>query len=312
MGKGLLIADGDKQYRRTLIEMLDRASPFTDFYEAGDDLEAKALLESGPRVDMVVLDLVLPRHGGLEVISWARGKERHRELPIMVLTAEDSGDIKATCLQMGASDYLVKPFDPVELAARIGLLMKRKDAGEDLKKQIQELLRINEKLRQDVMFDELTRLYTRPYFIEDVTHEMKRCRRYKVPMTVMLVDLDNFKELTATLGRAAGDKVLRGVADILKGSVRESDVVGRFGPQQFILKLAHTAIEGAVIPAERIRATIEKKQFTCASGACSTTASIGAADFPAHAAEKIDRFLGRVGLALDEARIAGKNRVVAL
>lgn len=311
MGKGLLIVDDNRPYRKMLIKMLEGAGLFTDFYEAGDGLEAKAFIESGTKVDVVIIDIILPRHGGLEVIRWARGKERHRELPIMVLTAESRGEIKARCLRMGASDYMVKPFDPEELAARIGLIMKRREARDELKKRNLELLKLNEKLRQDAVFDELTRLYTRPYVIEDMNQEMKRCQRYKVPMTVMLVDLDDFKELTDTLGRASGDLVLRGVADILRDSVRESDMVGRYGPQQFILKLAHTGLDSAVIPAERIRASIENKSFTCGGGEYRMTASIGVADFPAHAPEGMDRFLGRVGHALEEARSAGRNRVVA-
>jgi two-component system cell cycle response regulator len=311
MGKVLLIVDDNKPYRKMLISMLERAGLFTTFYEAGDTFEAKACLESERRVDLVVLDLIMPRRGGLELIRWARGVERHRELPIMVLSVEGGGDMKARCLKAGASDYMVKPFDPVELTARMGLLMRRRETQEELKKRNRELLKINEELRQYAVFDELTRLYTRPYFIEDVAKEMKRCERYKVPMSVMLVDLDGFDELTGTFGRATGDEILRDVADMLRGSVRESDSVGRYGPEQFILKLANTGIDGAVVPAERIRASIEEKLFTCGGRPCRATASIGVADYPANAPEGTDRLLGRVGHALDEAKSAGRNRVAA-
>jgi two-component system cell cycle response regulator len=311
MGKGLLIVDENKPYRNMLIRLLERSGLFANFYEAGNVLEAKACLESARRVDMVVLDLMAPGDGGLDVISWARGELRHRELPIIVLTVENRGDIKAKCLRAGASDYMVKPFDPVELSARMGLLMKRREVQEELRRRNRELLRINEVLRQYAVFDELTRLYTKPYFIEDTAKEMKRCERYNMPMTVMLVDLDDFDKVAGELGRATGDEVLKGVAEILRCSVRESDMVGRYGPEQFILKLANTGIEGAVVPAERIRASVEDKIFNCGGRAFKTTASIGVTDYPAHSTEGIDRLLGRAGHALDEARAAGKNRVVA-
>ncbi|HLB24852.1 MAG TPA: diguanylate cyclase, partial [Nitrospirota bacterium] len=223
---------------------------------------------------------------------------------------ETRGEMKARALEMGASDYMEKPFDPVELAARINLVLRRREVGDELQKKNRELAEINRELRMYSIMDELTKTYSRPYFFENMTAEMKRCARYMIPLSLMLVDLDNFEDITGVLGREAGDQVLRDVAEILRHSVRDSDAVGRYGDGEFIVNLVHTDGHGALVPAERIRESIAHLELPSGGRQVRTTASIGVAEFRLKSPQSREEFLRLADQALREAKTTGRNKVV--
>jgi len=309
--KGILIVDDSAALRSMVKTILSKEDVFDRYYEAGDGEEAMDFLQSGQDVDLVLMDLVMPRVDGIEVISWLKEREGFQDLPVLVLSVEARGDVKARGLNLGASDYVVKPFDPGELVARIKLILKRKEVQDDLKRKNQELLKINEELKRLAVTDELTQLFNRSHFFECLLQEMKRSVRYRMKMTLMLIDLDDFKAVNDTFGHLAGDEVLREVSGIFREAVRDSDSVGRFGGEEFIIFLVHTDVEGASIPAERIRAKVEEKVFAFREGTYRATVSIGLAEFPIDTTESRDEFIRRADVALYQAKMTGKNKVVA-
>jgi len=314
MSKGILIVDDSKPFRDMVKTVLSKEGLFRHYYEAGDGGEAIRLLKAGHEIDMVLTDIVMPKVDGIDVITWARGNDGFRDLPILVISVDGRGDMKAMGLNLGASDYVVKPFDQVELIARIKLLLKRKEVQEELKRTNEELMRINAELKRLSITDDLTQLYNRSHFFEKLALEMKRCTRYKMYMSLMLIDLDDFKKVNDTFGHQAGDEVLKEVSKILASCVRDSDAVGRYGGEEFILYLVHTDLEGASLPAERIRAAVEEKVFAFSEGTYRITVSAGLASFPgaAHIGHMgREEFIKRADIALYEAKTTGKNRVVA-
>jgi two-component system cell cycle response regulator len=309
--RGLLIVDDSQSIRSMVKTILSKEGIFTRYYEAGDGEEAMGLLKSGRDVDLVLMDLIMPRVDGIEVISWMRETEAYQDLPVLVLSVEGRGDVKARGLNLGASDYVVKPFDPGELVARVRLLLKRKEVQDELRRKNQELQKINEELKRLSVTDELTQLFNRSHFYECLLQEMKRSVRYKMKITLLLIDLDDFKLVNDTHGHLAGDEVLRDVSRIIRASVRDSDAVGRFGGEEFIAYLVHSDMDAAMVPAERMRAAVEERVFSFQGGTARTSISIGMAEFPTGTPESRDEFVRRADVALYEAKVTGKNKVVA-
>jgi len=310
-GKGVLIVDDSKAFREMVKAVLVRAGLFSRYYEARDGAEAITVLKSGDVVDLVLVDLFMPRMDGIDVLSWAREVKEHKDLPIVVLSVDDRGDVKARGLNMGASDYVVKPFDHGEFLARINLLLRRKEVQDELRKKNEELVKINGELKRLAATDSLTQLYNRSHFFYLLNNEMKRCVRYRMSMTLVMADLDNFKAVNDTFGHLAGDEVLREFAAILKSCVRDSDVVGRYGGEEFVMFLVHTDTDGAKTPAERIRASIGERVFTFPDGTLRITTSVGLAEFYFGAPVPMEELVRRADLALYEAKQAGKNMVVS-
>lgn len=165
-----------------------------------------------------------------------------------------------------------------------------------------------EQIRELVHYDELTRCYNRRTMIERLEQERGRAERTGVPFSVALLDLDRFKEVNDKHGHSAGDEVLRGFADIVRKGMRDSDVFGRYGGEEFLLILNATTTAAASAPLERIRAGMAAHDWGALVPGLSLTASIGVAGF--HKGESVTALLHRADMAMYEAKAAGRNRVV--
>lgn len=160
--------------------------------------------------------------------------------------------------------------------------------------------------------DSLTGLLNRRMIFERLRHEIERVRRYKAELSLIFCDLDSFKEINDTYGHQAGDDVLRIIADILKGAVRTSDVVGRYGGDEFLLVLPQTSLKGAQELAERIRVSVQDAKFEMPGGKTAhTTMSIGVAFYDGTETD-IDALIGRIDTALYVSKRSGKNQVYSL
>lgn len=310
-GWNVMIVDDSRTTRDMVSAVLTSDDIFGAIYEAGDGHEAIDLLESGVRVDLIIMDIRMPRMDGFELINRIRVSDAFGEVPILVLSVDGRSEIKTMGLNIGASDYVVKPFDQGELLARAKLQIRRKVIQDELKKRNRDLAEINEKLKTLAVTDELTGLSNRSHFFEKMDKEMKRCRRHGIPMTVLLIDLDDFKNINDTHGHIAGDEVLRTVSSVLASCVRDNDAVGRFGGEEFIVYLVHTSALEAAVPAERIRESVAGTEFEFAGKACRVSASVGVASYPAadDGESRVD-FMKRADAALYEAKRNGKNAVV--
>ena len=307
MGRAALVVDDNPLFRKMLLTALGRDGEFDTFYEASDGRNAVEIIKSGTKVDIVLADLMMPGLDGMGFIGWARENPEYADLPIMLLTVETSGEIKAKGFDIGASDYVVKPFDHAELLARIKLLLQRRDLVDELKKKNEELVELNARLLKLSITDELTQLSNRTHFFERLTGEMHRCDRYKVRIALLLMDLDNFKEVNDRMGHLTGDEVLKRVSDVIRETLRDTDLAGRYGGDEFILCLVHTPAEGALVLAERLRSRIGER-FKALYG---ITATIGMAEYGGGSLEGREEFIGRADSALYMGKAAGRNVVVA-
>lgn len=182
----------------------------------------------------------------------------------------------------------------------------------DRKRAEQESHRFIKELETLSSEDSLTGLQNRRIIYERIRHEIERVRRYKTELSLIFCDLDYFKEINDTYGHKAGDEVLKTIADILRRAVRTSDVVGRYGGDEFLIVLPETSLKGAQEMAERIRIAVQDTKFEMPGGkSVGTTMSIGVAFYDGTESD-VDALLNRIDTALYVSKRSGKNQVYSL
>lgn len=169
--------------------------------------------------------------------------------------------------------------------------------------------RLRETLTREASHDPLTELYNRRYVFDVVEIELKRFRRYGDCFSLILIDVDYFKRVNDSLGHCAGDAALRHIADTCVRSVRETDVVGRFGGEEFIVVLPNTGAEEARLTAERIRRAVRRHKFTWQNRVVDITMSLGVAEVSLESAS-FNKLIKTADEALYAAKRAGRDRVV--
>lgn len=168
-----------------------------------------------------------------------------------------------------------------------------------------------DKLIQRANTDSLTNLYNHRHFQERLATELSRAERFNRPLSVIMLDIDNFKTLNDTHGHPIGDQVLKGVAKLLTSEVRDIDVVARYGGEEFALILPETPISEASVAAERVRLAVARHCFTGRDGqSIPVTISLGVAQYPIHSAER-EGLIMAADLAMYQAKSMGRNRAVA-
>ncbi len=168
----------------------------------------------------------------------------------------------------------------------------------------------NAQLYKRAITDDLTQLYTRKYVDERLEQEILRAQRYHRPFSILVLDLDHFKRVNDTYGHSGGDRVLQIFAGILKEQLRDSDIAGRIGGEEFIVILGETEVQGANIFAERLRLSTEQQQIEKEGELIAITVSIGVASYQESYGNQISRLLEDADKALYQAKGAGRNRVV--
>lgn len=159
------------------------------------------------------------------------------------------------------------------------------------------------------LLDSLTELYNSRTFVKEIKDELKRAKRYKRPVSLVMVSVDGFKELQRTQGALTSDSVLKVVAGVVKGAIRDVDIAARYSSEEFALILPETNASGAAIVAERIRARVANHDITHNWHNLKVSVSVGVAAFPTHAREH-DELLARTVQALELAEQRGGNQVI--
>ena len=211
--------------------------------------------------DLILLDVELPDLDGFEVCRRMKEHPATRDVPIIFLTGTTSTDSKVRGLDLGAVDYVTKPFDQVELRARVRAALRTK--------------RLQDILEQQSFLDGLTGLWNRAYMDRRMESELNVTRRYGRPLSLVLADVDHFKAVNDTHGHLFGDVVLQGVAEALRAHARRSDIVNRYGGEEFAILLVDTDLHAAMYVAERLRVAIEERRFEVHGELQRVTASLG-------------------------------------
>jgi two-component system cell cycle response regulator len=297
----LLLIDDSNAHRAEIRSAITKAGLFERVLEAADGLSGLRLLLA-ERVDLVLCDLELPGLDGeklLAVKSQAPGGEAP---PFVFLTASTDLARRARLLEHGASDAIGKPFHPAELVARLALHLK-------LRKLQSELLLKNATLERLSTLDALTGLRTRHYAMEFLRYELLRARRYRLPLAVMMADLDHFKAINDGFGHLTGDAVLRDVAGLLLRVTRRTDVAARYGGEELLVVLLHNTSAGGRVLAERWRESVAKTRFEGPEGQqARVTVSAGLAELGPEM-DGPEALVAAADRALYRAKQNGRNRV---
>jgi len=264
---------------------------------AFDGPSALKMAVEDPLPNIILLDVQMPGMDGYEVCKRLKQSPETRDIPVVFITALNDHKDEAYGLGLGAVDYIVKPVNEPIVKARIRNHVALQQARSDLALK-------NEELEQLAIRDTLTGLYNRRKLDTSFAREVERAARYGRPLSVIMVDVDYFKAVNDTHGHPVGDAVLIETARLLQAALRTSDILGRWGGEEFLIICPETPIETAVPLAERLRSDYEQCEF---SGAGHLTASFGVA---AHrAGHHVEDILLGADKALYQAKKSGRNRV---
>ena len=301
MYNSVLIIDDSDAVRERIITILESFNLFERYYEAENGLEGFKKLLSSP-VDIILCDLEMPRIDGFKFLSMLKSRPDLQDTPVIILTGRDDRDLKIKGLEQGASDYITKPFDAEELVARVRVHLKIKNLQDDLRQT-------NELLRELSNTDHLTGLFNRRYLMEALAKEVQRNLRKGGDLSLIILDIDHFKQVNDTYGHQQGDSVLQKVALLLKKELRAYDTAARYGGEEFIAVLPDTTLEEAGCVADRVRSSIHASRFGGALSPLSLTVSIGVAKFSSPGCTTVDSFIKLADDALYRAKVNGRNRV---
>jgi len=319
----ILIVD-DSLDSRLLIQRFLEDAGHRQFLVADSAPEALRLLgaDGSPpaaTVELILMDLQLPGMHGIEACRRIAGDPRFRDIPIIVVTGSADDASLAEAFQAGAVDYLTKPINPVELAARVRSVLRLKAEMDQRKQREAELIETTyrlaaakSELQRLSAMDGLTGITNRRRFDELLAGEWKRAARDSTSLSVILVDIDHFKNFNDRYGHLAGDDCLQRVAIALRDTVsRPGDCVARYGGEEFVAMLASTDAAGARAVAEHMRAAVESLAIDHAASTTATrvTISLGISTMVPTETGSSEALVAAADGALYESKHAGRNRV---
>jgi two-component system cell cycle response regulator len=296
-GGKVLVIDDDPVWRAILTRRLEMDGHTVLL---ADDLPIAHQMADGFDPDVIVIDLMLPSGSGLDFIRAQRFARRGLHVPsVLVVSGLDEAEGKLEALRFGADDYLVKPVDPDELAARVGTQQRRSRASRHLRAEV-------DRARRDANRDALTRLYNRRYLDADLARRVERAEHGHHGFSAVLLDIDHFKSVNDEHGHGLGDQVLALVAACLSAQLREGDLVCRYGGEEFCVVLPATSLADARSCAERLRLAVQR--LACPPlPVGQPTVSLGVAEWTV--GETPTELLERADAALYRAKRGGRNRV---
>lgn len=248
--------------------------------------------------DLVLLDVVMPQVDGYKVANLLRNEGHF--VPIILLTGLDDLDSKRRGLAAGADEFLTKPVHPLELQIRVSSMLR-------IKRLADQLATANARLVELAATDALTGLANRRALLDRLAHEFARARRYRKSVGCLMVDIDHFKRVNDSYGHAVGDRVIQHVASALQRTIRQTDLAGRYGGEEFVVLALETGFEGTMSLGERLRRQVAQGPTT--SGLPNITISVGVATTETAITTPED-LLERADQALYRAKRKGRDRVV--
>jgi diguanylate cyclase (GGDEF)-like protein len=257
----VLVIDDSEDIHRLVVARLR-----PDGVEVSGELDPQQGIERAIQgvPDLILLDIDLPGMDGFEVCRRLQEHDRTRHIPIIFLTGATDVTSKVRGLDLGAVDFVSKPLDQLrllELRARVSAALRSK--------------RYRDMLEQQSFLDGLTGLWNRKYLDKQLESWVDVARRYGRPQSLVLADVDHFKNVNDTYGHLFGDVVLQVIANGLRTYARRSDIVARFGGEEFAIVLTDTGSRAAMYVAERLRLSAESRDFAVRDHRIAVTVSLG-------------------------------------
>ena len=289
----LLIVDDDVLSLRVLTSILQ---PLYEVYVASDGETAVKIAEK-LLPDLILLDIVMPDMDGYQVFSALKNTDKTANIPVIFITGLSDRASEKKGLEFGAVDYISKPFDDVIVKLRV-----------DQQVKIINQMRTIEHLS---LMDYLTGLPNRRNFENRLRAEWGRAIRYRSILSLLMVDIDQFKVYNDSYGHQQGDVALKAIAQIVAGSIRRAtDFAARWGGEEFAVLLPDTDINGSKMISELIRGNIESGEIFCSDGSVTKlTVSIGSFTCKSIVDCTLDEFISKADEALYRAKNTGRNRI---
>ena len=297
----IAVVDDDASIRRLVRLFLKRSGYDTVEFATGN--EAREQLVKIPW-DLAILDRRLPDMDGVVLCQELKSNPEFKSRYVIMLTGEDEQEDKVLGLDLGADDYITKPFQYPELLARIR-------AGKRIVDLQKELIETNRRLERLSITDGLTNLYNHRYFHDELGRAFEESARYGRPLSLAMADLDFFKKVNDNYGHAVGDEVLKAVSRMFQESSRSTDLAARYGGEEFAIMMPETDSHAAITFAEKLRSLVESTPIRTQAGELRVTVSLGVAAVPhpqIHAAKEL---IIAADNALYRAKDAGRNQVQA-
>ena len=309
----ILVVDDEETIRGILLRVLGQEGYEVTVAESGEE----ALTIFGKdHYPLVLTDIRMAGMSGMELLTEIR--DRNPETQVIIMTSYASLETAILALRSGAYDYLVKPFEDLDLVTatisrateKIRMSREIHSLIDTLKEKNDELESKNRILAEQAAYDGLTQLHNHRHFQEALAMEVSRSLRTRRAFSLIFMDVDLFKNYNDTHGHLKGDGLLRTIGEILKHILRKADVAARYGGDEFVLLLPEADKEGGRIVAERIRESIESHPFhgRDAHPGGKVTVSVGVASFPEDGTEPAT-LIESADKALYDAKSRGKNSV---
>jgi diguanylate cyclase (GGDEF)-like protein len=298
----ILIAEDNAVSRKLLENSLAKAGH--DVVAAANGRQAFEIFRE-TFFPMVLTDWMMPEMDGIALCRAIRNHASPGYVYIVFLTAKDSRDDIIAGLEAGADDYLTKPFHPTELMARL-------TTGKRILELERSLKMANEEIRILSITDHLTGCFNRGYMTSHLPEELNRASRYGHPLSLIMCDIDRFKNVNDSRGHLAGDSVLRLVVDFIHEALRKDiDWAVRYGGEEFLIVLPETDREGAWAVAERLRQEMATKPIAIGDQEIAITASFGLASFDPGMDKKpsAEALIREADQYLYQAKKEGRNKV---
>ena len=296
----ILVVDDSLSVRKLLRSYLMEMG--YEVLEADDGNTALAYLKK-ESVQLIITDWVMKQTSGLELVRYIRSADFPYYIYIIMISAQTNKDNVVTGLDAGADDYLIKPFNKNELLARVAIGKRILKLESDLRVALAEQQRLARN-------DDLTGLLARRYFLELAEREWVYKQRYLTPLSLVMLDIDHFKRINDAHGHAIGDQVLREVALHCQNNIRNVDIIGRYGGEEFIVLLPNTSEAGARVIADRLCKSCANASIETSIGDLSVTISLGVCASTDNCPD-LKTLIDRADHALYEAKRTGRNKVVA-
>ena len=287
----ILVADDEVSIRNAL-----RAILLSEDYEvivAKNGREAVEMFKK-ESPDLVILDVCMPYLTGFQVLDKIKKYLGERYIPVLFLTVSVKIDDKLKALYGGAVDYLTKPVAPDELLARI--------------KNFLDIKRNHDTLREAAVYDWMTGALNKAHFVKKAKEELEKAVRNKTPLSFIFMDMDHFKKINDEVGHLAGDAVISEFGSRLKKAIRNIDILGRFGGDEFMIMLPHKGHKDAIVVAQRIEKLIRSKPIVFEKNKkIPVTTSQGIVSLETNEKVDIDMLIQLADEALYEAKAKGGN-----
>jgi len=280
------------------ISNLDILSELLEDYDVIESTNAKEALEivNNEDVDLILLDIMMPDMDGYEVCQKLKENPKTTDIPIIFITAKTDEDSIEKAYDIGGADYITKPFKVKELLARV-------------KRELQ-IQKLQDELKLLASTDPMTQLYNRRHFTQLSNQTINLARRNNQTISLIMLDIDKFKDINDTHGHQIGDEVIVSLSNILKQNTRKDDIICRYGGEEFVIMLPNSSLDNTYKIAEDIREKVEKFYLEITKDVqLNFTISSGVSELSLEKENTLEIALKNADDALYKAKESGRNKV---